>query len=70
MHVGVASPEEGIAVLDRLRALLALSTNSPLNSGVDTGFASWRYQSWGRWPTAGPVGIWGDLAQCTPKTPR
>ncbi|WP_181072744.1 MULTISPECIES: glutamate--cysteine ligase [unclassified Rathayibacter] len=67
VHVGIGSPEEGIAVLDRLRgwlpALLALSTNSPLSAGVDTGFASWRYQSWGRWPTAGPVGIWGDLEQ-------
>ncbi|PPI15731.1 carboxylate--amine ligase [Rathayibacter sp. AY1D2] len=67
VHVGIGSPEEGIAVLDRLRgwlpALLALSTNSPLSAGADTGFASWRYQSWGRWPTAGPVGIWGDVEQ-------
>lgn len=65
VHVGIASPEEGIAILDRLRgwlpALLALSANSPLVAGVETGYQSWRYQSWGRWPTAGPAEIWGDL---------
>ncbi|TCO33770.1 carboxylate-amine ligase [Rathayibacter tanaceti] len=65
VHVGVTSPEEGIAVLDRLRgwlpALLALSANSPFCAGADTGFQSWRYQSWGRWPTAGPAEVWGDV---------
>lgn len=65
VHVSVESPEEGIAVLDRIRgwlpAILALSTNSPLVSGSDTGFQSYRYQAWGRWPTAGPADIWGDL---------
>nr|WP_254072319.1 glutamate--cysteine ligase [Rathayibacter sp. VKM Ac-2857] len=66
VHVGIDSPEEGIAVLDRIRgwlpALLALSANSPLDHGADTGYQSWRYQSWGRWPTAGPADLWQDLA--------
>jgi len=66
VHVGIDSPEEGIAVLDRIRgwlpALLALSANSPLDHGTDTGYQSWRYQSWGRWPTAGPADLWQDLA--------
>ncbi|KQQ21867.1 hypothetical protein ASF48_01055 [Rathayibacter sp. Leaf299] len=64
VHFAIDSPEEGVAVLDRIRgwlpALLALSANSPLASGVDTGYASYRYQAWGRWPTSGPSEIWGD----------
>lgn len=58
VHVEIDSPEEGVAVLDRIRpwlpVLLALSANSPFWRGVDTSFASYRYQAWGRWPTAGP----------------
>jgi len=58
VHVGVESPAEGVAVLDRIRpwlpVILALSANSPFWQGTDTRFASYRYQAWGRWPTAGP----------------
>ncbi|MFC5338845.1 carboxylate-amine ligase [Leucobacter denitrificans] len=65
VHVGISSPEEGIAVLDRVRpwlpALLALSSNSPFWNGVDTGFASYRYQAWGRWPTSGPYDVFGSV---------
>jgi carboxylate-amine ligase len=65
VHVGVASPDEGVAVLDRIRpwlpVLLALSANSPFWQGVDTQFASYRYQAWGRWPTAGPYDRFGSL---------
>src|SRR3954451_21614476 len=63
VHVGVASDEEGVAVLDRIRpwlpALLALSTNSPYWRGEETDFASFRSQAWGRWPTAGPTDVFG-----------
>ncbi|MGX5358236.1 glutamate--cysteine ligase [Kocuria sp. KH4] len=66
VHVGVASREEGVAVLDRIRVwlpvLLALSANSPFWYGVDTGFASYRYQAWSRWPTAGAGEIFGSAA--------
>ena len=66
VHVGVGSPEEGIAALDRLRVwlpvILALSSNSPFWMGQDSGFASYRYQAWSRWPTSGPTEIFGTSA--------
>ena len=64
VHVSVNSPEEGVAVLDRIRiwlpVLIALSANSPYWQGKDTGYASFRYQVWRRWPTAGPTEIFGS----------
>ncbi|WP_281292225.1 glutamate--cysteine ligase [Actinomadura decatromicini] len=64
VHVGVESPEEGVAVLDRIRPwlppLLALSANSPFWQGADTGYDSWRHQVWGRWPSSGPTELFGS----------
>ncbi|WP_411104082.1 glutamate--cysteine ligase [Streptomyces sp. cmx-4-9] len=60
MHVHVAVPdrETGVAVLNRIRpwlpTLLAMSANSPLWDGLDTGFASWRTIVFSRWPVSGP----------------
>ncbi|RLV51389.1 carboxylate--amine ligase, partial [Aeromicrobium phragmitis] len=34
--------------------------NSPFWHGTDTGYASYRYQAWSRWPTAGPVDLYGS----------
>lgn len=66
VHVAVDSPQEGVAVLDRIRpwlaVLTALSANSPFWQGQDTGYASYRSQLWGQWPTAGAVEAFGDLA--------
>src|SRR4051812_25073174 len=66
VHVSVEDDEEGVAVLDRIRpwlaVLTALSTNSPFWQGKDTGYASWRSQTWSRWPSAGPTGPFGDAA--------
>jgi carboxylate-amine ligase len=63
VHVGISSPDEGVAVLDRIRpwlpVLLALSANSPFWQGQDSGYASFRYQAWSRWPTAGPTDTFG-----------
>ncbi len=63
VHVSVSSPEEGVAVLDRIRpwlpVLLALSANSPFWQGQDSGYASFRYQAWGRWPSSGPTDAFG-----------
>ena len=63
VHVGISSADEGVAVLDRigpwLAVLLALSANSPFWQGRDTSYASFRYQAWGRWPTAGPTEPFG-----------
>ncbi|MEV0533604.1 glutamate--cysteine ligase [Kitasatospora sp. NPDC050463] len=57
VHVGVPDRGAGVAVLNGLRPWLplvvALSANSPLWHGVDTGFASWRTVVFGRWPVSG-----------------
>ncbi|MFI7482939.1 glutamate--cysteine ligase [Kocuria sp. M1R5S2] len=67
VHVGVGSREEGVAVLDRIRVwlpvLLALSANSPFWYGRETGFSSFRYQAWIRWPTAGPTDLFGSVEE-------
>jgi carboxylate-amine ligase len=64
VHVSVADDEEGVAVLDRIRSwlpvLTALTANSPFWLGQDTGYASFRSQAWGRWPSAGPNGLFGS----------
>jgi carboxylate-amine ligase len=66
VHVDVSGDDEGVAVLDGLRpwlpVLRALSVNSPFWQGVDSGYASWRTQVWGRWPSAGPAEPYGDAA--------
>ncbi|WP_284979353.1 glutamate--cysteine ligase [Arthrobacter sp. fls2-241-R2A-200] len=66
IHVSVESSEEAVGVLDRMRhwlpVLLALSDNSPFWMGVDTGFDSYRTQIWNRWPTAGPMDVFGSAA--------
>ena len=63
IHVSVESPEEAVAVLDRIRiwlpVLIALSANSPFWHGRDSGYASYRSQVWNRWPSAGPLDILG-----------
>ncbi len=66
VHVGIASEDEGVAALDRIRpwlaTLLALSTNSPFWNGADSGHASYRSQVWSRWPSAGPTELFGTPA--------
>ncbi|MDQ4502517.1 glutamate--cysteine ligase [Sinomonas sp. ASV322] len=66
VHVGVASPDEGVAVLDRIREWLplvvALSANSPFWFGDATGYASYRTQAWNRWPSSGPQELYGRAA--------
>ena len=73
VHVGITSADEGVAVLDRigpwLAVLLGLSANSPFWQGRDTSYASFRYQAWGRWPTAGPTEPFGT-AEAYRKTVR
>ncbi|MGW6707707.1 carboxylate-amine ligase [Streptomyces sp. NPDC054956] len=66
VHVGIPDPETGVAVLNRIRVwlptLLAMSANSPLWDGRDTGFASWRTIVFGRWPVSGPPPYFAGLA--------
>lgn len=65
VHIAIDSAEEGIGVLNRIRpwlpTLLALSANSPFWQGEDSGFASYRYQAWGRWPTSGPTDMFDSV---------
>lgn len=64
VHVSIESPDEGVAVLDRIRnwlpVLLALSANSPFANGVDTGYASYRFCAWHQWPSASPAEVFGS----------
>ena len=57
VHVCVLDAERAIQVMDRTRPwlapLLALSANSPFWEGVDTGYASYRTEVFGRFPTTG-----------------
>ena len=66
VHVGVPSRDLGVQVLARLRPwlapLLAVTANSPIAGGHDTGWASWRYPIQTRWPTAVPPAAWPDAA--------
>lgn len=57
VHVEVPNRDVAIEVSNWLRPwlplLLALSANSAIYRGIDTGYASWRNILWGRWPSAG-----------------
>ena len=58
VHVAIPDKETGVRVLNRIRpwlpALLTVTANSAVSDGYDTGYSSWRYQQWSRWPSAGP----------------
>jgi carboxylate-amine ligase len=64
VHVSVASPEEGVGVLDRIRewlpTLTALCVNSPFWQGMDSGYASYRTIVLSQLPPAGPTPVWGS----------
>jgi len=66
MHVHVAVPDRaaGVRIVNRMRPwlplLLALSANSPLWLGHETGFASWRHVVFGRWPVSGMPPLFAD----------
>ncbi|AEV83144.1 carboxylate-amine ligase [Actinoplanes sp. SE50] len=59
VHVGVADRELAVQVCNHLQVWLpvvrALTSNSPLFLGVDTGHASWRSVQLLRWPSIGPT---------------
>ncbi|MEV6614958.1 glutamate--cysteine ligase [Streptomyces sp. NPDC051051] len=66
IHVAVPSREAGVQVLNRIRVwlpvLTAMSANSPLWDGHDTGFASWRTVIFSRWPVTGVTPSFRDAA--------
>ncbi|QFZ19132.1 carboxylate-amine ligase [Saccharothrix syringae] len=66
VHVAVPDREVAVQVCNHLRPWLAvlgaLTANSPLARGRDTGYASWRSLVWARWPAAGPPPYFSDWA--------
>ncbi|WP_275238222.1 carboxylate-amine ligase [Luteipulveratus flavus] len=61
VHVAVASDDEAVTAIDRIRGwlapLVALTSNSPFYGGEDTSYASFRTQLWSRWPSTGPIEV-------------
>jgi glutamate---cysteine ligase / carboxylate-amine ligase len=66
VHVGVATPEAAVRLLNRLRAhlplLLALSANSPFWQGRATGFASTRTTLFDAFPRSGVPRAFADYS--------
>lgn len=58
VHVAVPQRDTAVQISNFLRpwlpVLLALTANSALYDGKDTGYSSWRSVLWSRWPSAGP----------------
>jgi carboxylate-amine ligase len=58
VHIGLPDRETAVQVSNHLRrwlpALLALTANSAVHHGRDTGYASWRSMIASRWPSSGP----------------
>ncbi|MFC4586684.1 carboxylate-amine ligase [Sphaerisporangium corydalis] len=67
VHVHLPDRERAVLVSNHLRpwlpVLIALMANSPYWAGRDTGYASWRTLSWGKWPVAGPPPYFESLAE-------
>ncbi|MEV4481630.1 carboxylate-amine ligase [Micromonospora coxensis] len=59
VHVGIPDRDLAVQVCNHLRPWLpvvqALTANSPLHDGRDTGHASWRSMQLERWPSIGPT---------------
>jgi carboxylate-amine ligase len=58
VHIGVPDRDAAVRASNHIRpwlpTLLALTANSPIYLGSDTGFASWRWIMASRWPVSGP----------------
>ncbi|EME60863.1 carboxylate-amine ligase [Amycolatopsis decaplanina] len=65
VHIAIPDRETGIRVINHVRpflpALLTMTANSAICDGYDTGYASWRYQQWNRWPSAGSPPLFTSL---------
>ncbi|MET8093443.1 glutamate--cysteine ligase [Micromonospora sp. NPDC005220] len=66
VHVGLPDRELAVQVCNHLRIWLpvvqAITTNSPLHDGSDTGHASWRSMQLERWPSIGPTPYFDSAA--------
>lgn len=67
VHVGVEGRETAIQVGNWLRpwlpTFLALTANSAIYRGTNTGYSSWRSILWRRWPSAGPPPYFNSAAE-------
>jgi carboxylate-amine ligase len=67
VHVGIADRDAAVEAMNRARPwlapLVALSASSPFWLGDDTGYASFRTQVFGRWPTAGTPQVLASRAE-------
>jgi glutamate---cysteine ligase / carboxylate-amine ligase len=74
VHVGIPDRESGVIALNAARPwmplLTAISTNSPLWRGYDTGFDSWRTVLLRRWTTSGCPPSFVDAADYDRRTAR
>jgi len=65
VHIAIPDRETGIRVINLVRpflpVLLTVTANSAICDGYDTGYASWRYQQWNRWPSAGSPPLFTSL---------
>ncbi|MFE6860882.1 glutamate--cysteine ligase [Nocardia sp. NPDC057668] len=66
VHAGVPDRDTALRVSNQLRpwlpVFLALTANSSIYRGADTGYASWRSILWHRWPSAGPPPYFESVA--------
>ncbi|MER6949285.1 glutamate--cysteine ligase [Nonomuraea sp. NPDC000554] len=67
VHVHLPDREQAVLVSNHLRpwlpVLIAMTANSPMWTGRDTGYASWRTLCWTKWPVAGPPPYFSSLAE-------
>ncbi len=74
VHVGVPDLETAVAVGNHVRpwlaTLLALSVNSPVHHGRDTGYASWRMLEQSRFPGSGVPPWFRGAAEYTERVAR
>ncbi|MEV5297509.1 carboxylate-amine ligase [Amycolatopsis methanolica] len=65
VHVKIPDRGTGVRISNHVRpwlpVLLALTANSPFDSGHDTRYSSWRHVLWSRWPSAGPPPVFASL---------
>jgi carboxylate-amine ligase len=74
VHVGVPDLDTAVGVVNHLRpwlpTLLALSANSPVHHGVDTGYASWRMVEQSRFPGSGVPPLFTSARDYTARLDR
>lgn len=67
VHVGIPEHVDPVSVMNVARLylpfLLALTASSPFFLGADTGYTSYRWVLWRRWPRSGPPPRFADGAE-------